>query len=74
MAADPGAGRQDIDSRMQIGGPDHFPDVDADPVAQHRQFIGEGDIDGRENEFSASLDSSAARAVVTASLPVTNFS
>ncbi len=48
MAADARAGRQDVDARVAVGEPDHLPHVDAHPVGDDREFIGEGDVDVAE--------------------------
>ena len=48
VAADAGAGLQDVDARMAVGQLDHLPDVEAHAVADHRQLVGEGDVDVAE--------------------------
>ena len=45
VAADARARLQDVDARVAVGEPDHLPDVDAELVADHRQLVGEGDVD-----------------------------
>jgi len=48
MPAHAGARRQDVDARMTVGEPDHFPHVDAQAVGEHRKLVGESDIDVAE--------------------------
>ena len=44
VAADAGAGLQDLHPRMVVGELDQLPDVDAEPVADERQLVGERDV------------------------------
>ena len=44
-AADAGAGLEDLDARVAVGQFDHPPDIQAHAVADHRQLVGEGDVD-----------------------------
>jgi hypothetical protein len=48
VAADAGAGLEDVDARVAVGERDHFPHVDARLVGDERQFVGEGDVDVAE--------------------------
>src|SRR3546814_6175791 len=45
MAADAGTRLEDVDARVTVGEADHLPDVDAQMLGHHRQFVGEGDVD-----------------------------
>ena len=45
VAANTRAGLQDVDPRMAVGQPDHFPDVQPHAVRHDRQFVGEGNVD-----------------------------
>lgn len=51
MAADAGAGLQNVDAGMAVGEADHLPHVDAHRVGNEAQFVGEGDIDVAEGVF-----------------------
>ena len=48
MPAHTGAGLQDVDARVAVCEPDHVPHVHPDHVGDHRQFVGEGDVDVAE--------------------------
>ena len=41
----PGPGWKDLDARVAVGQFDHPPDIQAHAVADHRQLVGEGDVD-----------------------------
>jgi hypothetical protein len=45
MAADAGAGLEDVDARVAVGEADHLPHIDAHMLGHHRQFVGKGDVD-----------------------------
>ena len=45
VAAYPGPGPQDIDSRMLVGDRDRLPDVDVELFGDDRQLVGERDVD-----------------------------
>ena len=45
MTADPGARLQYRDPRMAVGQLDDVPDIEPEPVADDRQFIGKSDVD-----------------------------
>ncbi|MCY1300544.1 hypothetical protein D9M70_501130 [compost metagenome] len=39
---------QDVDARMAVSQTDQFPYIDIEPVADHRQLVGEGDVEVTE--------------------------
>src|SRR3546814_3220348 len=45
MTADARPRLQDVDARVAVGEADHLPDVDAQMLGHHRQFVGKGDVD-----------------------------
>ena len=45
VAAHARTGGQDVDARMAVGQPDHFPHIQPHRVRHHRQLVGEGDVD-----------------------------
>src|SRR5690606_31933034 len=45
MAANAGPRLEDVDAWVAVGEADHVPHIDAHPVGDHRQFVGEGDVD-----------------------------
>src|SRR3989344_541954 len=45
MTADAGPGLQDVDARMEVGEADHVPPINPHLVGDHRQSIGEGNVD-----------------------------
>ena len=51
MAADAGAGLQDVDARVAVGEPDDLPHIEPHLVGNNRQFIGKGDVHVAEGVF-----------------------
>lgn len=51
MAADAGAGLEDVDAGVVVSEADKFPYVDAESVADEGEFVGEGDVDVAEGVF-----------------------
>ncbi len=45
VAADAGAGREDVDPRVAVGEADHLPHVEVHRIGDDRQLVGEGDVD-----------------------------
>ena len=45
VAADAGTRLEDVDARVMVGEVDEFPDIDVEVVGDHRQFVGERDVD-----------------------------
>ena len=45
VAADAGAGPENIDARVTVGEADHLPHVDAHPVCHKRELVGESDVE-----------------------------
>ena len=48
VAADARSGLEDVDARVLVRQLDELEDVDAEPVGDHRQLVGEGDVDVAE--------------------------
>ena len=48
MAADAGAGLQDVDARMHVADADDLIHVHSVVAADARQFVGKGDVNGTE--------------------------
>ena len=51
VAADAGAGVEDVDARVTVGEGDDVPHADAFGFADHRELVGEGDVDVAEGVF-----------------------
>ena len=71
MAADAGAGPQDVDAGMPVGEVDHLPDIDVERSQISESSLAKAMLTSR-NAFSVSLTISAAEAEVVTQAPRTN--
>jgi hypothetical protein len=71
VPADAGAGLKDVDARVAVGEPDHFPHVEPHAVGDDRQFVGEGDVDVAVGVLDQLGHFGGARASVVMQVPRT---